>query len=89
MYKGIRMKKLTIRQKLLDYILVANDKKIQAIFTLFKDKIKNSKYIFQNSERKIIATDLNKISWGNYITQEELQKIFEGREDLHKKNEGI
>ena len=72
------MKKLAIRQKLLNYILVANDKKIHAIFILFKDEIKNFKFIFQNSEREIIANDLTKISWGNYITQEEMQKIFKG-----------
>lgn len=78
MYKYFRMKKLAIRQKLLDYILVANDKKINAIFILFEDEIKNAEFILQNAQREINANDLAKISWGNYMTQEEMQKISEG-----------
>ena len=72
------MKKLTIRHKLLDYILIANDKIINAFSILFEDEIKNAEFILQNSERKEITNDLTKISWGNYMTQEEMQKIFKG-----------
>ena len=74
------MKKLAIRQKLLNYILVANNKKINAIFSLFKNEIKTADFILQSAERTVIVNDLTKISWGNYLTQEEMQIISEGRE---------
>ena len=80
------MKKLAIRQKLLNYISIANYKKIHAIFILFEDEIKKSEIILQNTEREIIANDLNRISWGNYMTQEEMQKITEGIDFQNQKS---
>lgn len=72
------MKRSGIRQKLIDYLQVANDKKIDALYTLLESEIKNTSLTFENLQGKIsLNTDLAQVSWSNYITQEEMQHFTE------------
>ena len=54
------MKKLPARQKLIDYIQCTIDKKINALYTLLEEEIKNAALLSENLHRKNLQTPSNK-----------------------------
>ena len=70
------MKISLIRQTLINYLQVANDKKINAIFTLLEKEIKEVELISKDLLKNQVENDVTKLSWSNYITQEEMQECY-------------
>ena len=63
---------LTIRKKLSDYIQIADEKQIRAIYTLLEKSIEENKYISieqYNQELKEAEAEYEK---GQYISHEEM-----------------
>ena len=61
---------VAIRQKLVNYMKVADDKKVKAMYALFEDEIKQSEHISieeYNNELEEAEAEFNK---GEYITHE-------------------
>lgn len=66
---------VTIRQKLSDYLLVADDKKIKAIYTLLENDINQSAPVSIEQYNKEIDEALEEIKRGEVYSHEEVVKM--------------
>lgn len=69
------MTTLAIRQKLSNYIHVADDKKVKAMYALLKDDIKLEERITVEQYNKEIDEAIDEVKAGKYVTQTEMEKI--------------
>ena len=69
------MTTLAIRQKLSDYLQVADDKKIRAIYTILEDDINEGGRISVEQYNKEIDEAMEEIKRGEVFTHEEMVKI--------------
>jgi predicted transcriptional regulator len=69
------MTTLTIRQKLSDYLQVADDKKIRAIYTILEDDINEGGHINIEQYNKEIDEAMEEVKRGEVFTHEEVIKI--------------
>jgi predicted transcriptional regulator len=69
------MTTLTIRQKLSDYLQVADDKKIRAIYTILEDDINEAGHINIEQYNKEIDEAMEEVKRGEVFTHEEVIKI--------------
>lgn len=65
---------LTMRQRLMDYMKVADAKKLEAIYTLLESDITQKKGFSIEQYNKELEMAEKQIESGNYIPQEELEK---------------
>jgi len=68
------MTAVAIRKKLADYIQIADDKKIKAIYKLLEDDIEQSKPISLEQYNLELEESENEFIKGDYITHEEMIK---------------
>ena len=68
------MTAVAIRKKLADYIQIADDKKIKAIYKLLEDDIEQSKPISLEQYNQELEESENEFIKGDYITHEEMIK---------------
>lgn len=69
------MTTLAIRQKLSDYLQVADDKKIRAIYTILEDDINEGGRISVEQYNKEIDEAMEEVKRGEVFTHEEMVKI--------------
>ncbi len=69
------MTTLAIRQKLSDYLQVADDKKIRAIYTILEDDINEGGRISIEQYNKEIDEAIEEVKRGEVFTHEEMVKI--------------
>lgn len=69
------MTTLAIRQKLSDYLQVADDKKIRAIYTILQDDINEGNRISIEQYNKEIDEAMEEVKRGEVFTHEEVVKI--------------
>ena len=69
------MTTLAIRQKLSDYLQVADDKKIRAIYTILEDDINEGSRISIEQYNKEIDEAMEEVKRGEVFTHEEVVKI--------------
>jgi uncharacterized protein (DUF2344 family) len=69
------MTTLAIRKKLVDYMQVAEDKKIKAVYALLEDDMKQGKRISINQYIKEIEAAMNEITKGDIYSHEEVVKL--------------
>lgn len=72
--KNAGMTLLTMRQRLMDYMKVADAKKLEAIYTLLESDITQKKGFSIEQYNKELEMAEKQIESGNYIPQEELEK---------------
>ncbi len=63
---------VTIRKKLSDYLLVADDKKIKAIYTLLENDINQSEPVSIEQYNKEIDEAMEAIKQGEVVSHEEV-----------------
>ena len=68
------MTAIAIRKKLADYIQIADDRKIKAIYTLLEDDIEQYKPISLEQYNLELEESENEFIKGDYITHEEMIK---------------
>lgn len=68
------MTALALRKKLQEYMKVADEKKLKAIYTLLQDDIEMGKRISIEQYNQELEEAEKEIEEGNYITHEELEK---------------
>ena len=68
------MTTIAIRKKLVNYMKVANDKKVMAMYALWEDDINHGERISIDQYNKELAEAEAEFGDGNYITQEALLK---------------
>ena len=68
------MTTLAIRKKLSDYLQIADDKKVKAMYALLEDDIKQFKNVSIEEYNKEIDEALAEANTGSYITQEQMEK---------------
>jgi hypothetical protein len=64
------MTTIAIRKKLVDYMKVANEKKVMAMYALLEDDIKHGERISIEQYNKELAEAEAEFEKGNYISQE-------------------
>jgi hypothetical protein len=69
------MTTLAIREKLSNYMQVADDKKVKAMYALLKDDIKHEERISIEQYNKEIDDAVSEVKAGKYVTQAEMEKI--------------
>jgi predicted transcriptional regulator len=69
------MTTLAIREKLSNYMQVADDKKVKAMYALLKDDIKHEERISIEQYNKEIDEAVAEVKAGKYVTQAEMEKI--------------
>jgi hypothetical protein len=69
------MTTLAIREKLSNYMQVADDKKVKAMYALLKDDIKYEERISIEQYNKEINEAVAEVKAGKYVTQAEMEKI--------------
>jgi predicted transcriptional regulator len=69
------MTTVAIRKKLIDYIKVADDKKIKAMYALFEDDIEHEGGISLEQYNKEIDEAMEEIKRGEVYTNEEVVKM--------------
>ena len=68
------MTAVAIRKKLTDYIQIADDRKIKAIYTLLEDDIEQYKSVSLEQYNLELEESENEFIKGDYITHEEMIK---------------
>ena len=68
------MTTIAIRKKLVDYMKVANEKKVMAMYALLEDDINQGERISIDQYNKEQAEAEAEFEEGNYITQEAMLK---------------
>ena len=68
------MTTLAIRKKLSDYLQIADDKKVKAMYALLEDDIKQFKNVSIDEYNKEIDEALAEANTSSYITQEQMEK---------------
>lgn len=68
------MSTLAIRKKLVDYMKVANEKKVMAMYALLEDDIKHGERISLEQYNKELEEAEAEFEKGNYISQEAMLK---------------
>jgi hypothetical protein len=69
------MTTLAIREKLSNYMQVADDKKVKAMYALLKNDIKLEERISIEQYNKEIDEAVAEVKAGKYVTQAEMEKI--------------
>lgn len=69
------MTTLAIREKLSNYMQVADDKKVKAMYALFKEDMQQEERITLEQYNKEIDEAIAEVKAGKYVTQEEMEKI--------------
>jgi hypothetical protein len=69
------MTTLAIREKLSNYMQVADDKKVKAMYALLKDDIKHEERLSIEQYNKEIEEAVAEVKAGTYVTQTEMEKI--------------
>jgi uncharacterized protein (DUF2344 family) len=69
------MTTLAIRKKLVNYMQVAEDKKIKAVYALLEDDMKQGKRISINQYNKEIEAAMKEITKGDIYSHEEVVKL--------------
>ena len=69
------MTTVAIRKKLVDYMKVANDKKIKAMYALLEDDIEQDRHISIEQYNKEIDEAMEEIKRGEVYTHEEVVKM--------------
>jgi predicted transcriptional regulator len=69
------MTTLAIREKLSNYMQVADDKKVKAMYALLKDDIKHEERVSIEQYNKEIDEAVAEVKAGKYVTQAEMEKI--------------
>ena len=65
---------VAIRKKLSDYLQIADDKKVKAIYALLEDDIKQFENVSLEEYNEEIEEALTESNKGNYITQAQMEK---------------
>lgn len=68
------MTTLAIRKKLSDYLQIADDKKVKAMYALLEDDIKQFENVSIEEYNKEIDEALVEANTGSYITREQMEK---------------
>ncbi len=68
------MTTLAIRKKLSDYLQIADDKKVKAVYALLEEEIKMSEIVSVEDYNKEIDEALVEADNGNYINQAQMEK---------------
>ena len=68
------MTTLAIRKKLSDYLQIADDKKVKAMYALLEDNIKIMENVILEDYNKEIEEALVEANNGSYITLEQMEK---------------
>ena len=68
------MTTIAIRKKLVDYMKVANEKKVMAMYALLEDDINHGERISIDQYNKELAEAEAEFEEGNYIAQEAMLK---------------
>ncbi len=69
------MTTLSIREKLSNYMQVADDKKVKAMYALFKDDISLEERISLEQYNKEIDEAVAEVKAGKYLTQDQMEKV--------------
>jgi RNA polymerase-interacting CarD/CdnL/TRCF family regulator len=69
------MTTIAIRKKLVDYMQVAEDKKIKAVYALLEDDMKQGNRISINQYNKEIEAAMEEIKSGDIYSHEEVVKL--------------
>ena len=69
------MTTLAIREKLSNYMQVADDKKVKEMYALLKDDIKQEERISIEQYNNEIDDAVAEVKAGKYVTQAEMEKI--------------
>jgi hypothetical protein len=64
-----------IREKLSNYMQVADDKKVKAMYALLKEDIKQEERITIEQYNKEIDEAVKEVKAGKYVTQAEMEKM--------------
>ena len=65
---------VAIRKKLSDYLQIADDKKVKAMYALLEEDIKILENVSLEEYNKEIDEALSEANTGNYIKQEQMEK---------------
>lgn len=69
------MTTVVIRKKLVDYMQVADDKKVKAVYALLEDDMKQGNRISINQYNKEIDASMEEIKRGDVYSHEEVVKL--------------
>ncbi|RYD74778.1 MAG: hypothetical protein EOP53_17645 [Sphingobacteriales bacterium] len=69
------MTTVAIRKKLVDYLSIADDKKLKAVYTLLEDDMKDSERISITDYNKEIDISLDDIKKGKVRSHEDVSRI--------------
>ena len=69
------MTTVAIRKKLVDYMKIADDKKVKAMYALFEDDIEQDGHISIEQYNKEINEAMEEIKRGEVYTHEEVVKM--------------
>jgi RNA polymerase-interacting CarD/CdnL/TRCF family regulator len=69
------MTTIAIRKKLVDYMQVAEDKKVKAVYALLEDDMKQGNRISINQYNKEIEAAMEEIKSGDVYSHEEVVKL--------------
>ena len=70
------MTTLAIRKKLSDYLQIADDKKVKAVYALLEEDIKMFENVSVEDYSKEIDEALEEANIGNYINQAQMEKSY-------------
>ena len=63
-----------IRKKLLDYLVIADDKKIKALYTLLEDEIERKSMVSIEQYNKELAESEAEFAKGNFISNASMKR---------------